>query len=55
MKTWFKERLKEPSTYRGLALALGAAGVYIDPTALEAVIMGVFGIVGAIEAGRKES
>ncbi len=54
MKAWLKDRLQEPSTYRGISLLLGAAGVYVDPAALEVIVSGVLALVGVVETVRKE-
>jgi hypothetical protein len=48
------EKLKEPSTYRGLAIIGGALGVTLDPSAWETIGMLVASIIGLIEIFRKE-
>lgn len=50
MKTYLLERLKEPSTWRGLTALLTAVGVALSPEQINAIIsaglalMGVFGV-----------
>lgn len=41
-------RLKEPSTYAGLAALLGLVGVKLAPEALQAIITVLTGIAGAV-------
>jgi len=41
-------RLREPSTYAGLGAFLGAAGIHIDNTVLQAVIQLLVSIAGLI-------
>lgn len=41
-------RLREPSTYAGLGALLGAAGVHIDDTVLQAVVQLLVSIAGLI-------
>ena len=48
------ERLQEPSTWRGLALFLGAIGVHLQPELVPAIGTAVTGVLGAIEVVRKE-
>ena len=48
------KKLKEPSTYRGLAIIGGAVGVSLDPAAWETIGMFVASIIGLIEVFRKE-
>ena len=48
-------RLKEPSTFRGLAILAGLVGVTIDPAQVNAIAAAVAGIIGLIEVFRKES
>lgn len=50
-------RLKEPSTYRGIALILTAAGINIAPelmTEIVSVGMGTAGIIGVVTKDKKE-
>lgn len=48
------ERLKEPSTYRGLALMLAVAGVKVSPEQTDAIATAVVSILAAIEIFRIE-
>jgi len=48
------ERLKEPSTYRGLAVMLAVAGVKISPEQTDAITAAVVAILAAIEVFRTE-
>jgi hypothetical protein len=47
-------KLKEPSTYRGLAILGGIAGISLDPSAWEAIGTAVAAVIGLIEVFRKE-
>ena len=47
--------LKQASTWRGLALLVGAFGVAIDPAALEVVGAGVVAAIGLIEVARNDA
>ncbi|NRB42685.1 MAG: hypothetical protein HRU20_30155 [Pseudomonadales bacterium] len=51
---WIKERLKEKTTYRGLAMLLASVGVGIDPALVELIGAGLLGLLGLIEAGSKD-
>ena len=51
---YFLDRAKEPSTWRGLALMLGALGVGISPDMVHAIGGAVIGALGAIEVIRRE-
>lgn len=53
-KQWFVDRMKEPSTWRGLSLLLAATGVGIAPQAVIEIGMGVAALIGIIETVRKE-
>lgn len=53
MKT-ILDRLKEPSTYRGLSLLLGLIGVTVSPEQATAIGTGVAAILSIIEIVRKE-
>lgn len=47
---YLKARLKEPSTWRGLALCLTAFGIVLTPDQIEAImVVGLFisGLIGA--------
>lgn len=46
---WFKDRLKEKSTWRGLAILAGVCGVAVDPLQMEMIGSGVVGAIGLIE------
>lgn len=48
-------RLKEPSTFRGLAILAGLAGVTIDPAQVNAIAAAVAAVLGLIEVFRKEA
>lgn len=54
MKDLIISYLKQASTYRGIAIVLGALGVYIDPTAIELIGTAVGSVLGAIEIMRNE-
>jgi len=51
---WVLERLKEASTWRGLATLLGAAGVVLSPEFWLQIGAVVGAVLGAIEIYRKE-
>jgi len=51
---WIADRLREPSTWRGLAVLLGAAGVAVNPELLQHIGAAVAGLIGAIEIVRRE-
>ena len=51
MKNYLVERMKEPSTWRGIILLLTAAGVPIAPELQTVIIsagLGLAGLIGAI-------
>ena len=51
MKTYMLERMREPSTWRGLTLLLTALGVPLAPGVADAIIalgLGVAGLIGAV-------
>ena len=48
MKNYIKERLKEPSTWRGIILLLTAAGVPIAPAMGEAIICVGLALAGGV-------
>lgn len=54
MKDALKRYAKMPSTWRGLALLLGAFGIAIEPQMIEAVAAGVTAVIGIIETARKD-
>jgi hypothetical protein len=45
---------KQPSTYRGLAILLGAFGIFVSPESVEAVGTVVASVIGAVEVIRNE-
>ena len=47
-------RLKEPSTFRGLAILLGLVGINLDPDQVNAITAGVVAAIGLIEVFRRE-
>jgi hypothetical protein len=56
MSDYIKERLKEPSTWRGIILLLTAVGVPIAPAMGEAIIcvgLAMAGGVGVVTPDRK--
>lgn len=53
MKT-ILDRLKEPSTYRGLVVLAGTAGVILSPELATAIGATVAAIIGLIEVIRSE-
>ena len=48
-------RLKEPSTFRGLAILAGLGGIAIDPAQVNAIAAAVAAIIALIEVFRKEA
>ena len=48
-------RLKEPSTYRGLAILAGLGGIAVDPSQVNAIAAFVAAVIGLIEVFRKEA
>ena len=48
------DRLREPSTWRGLAVLTGAFGMQMSPDLTPAIGTAVAGVVGLIEVIRKE-
>lgn len=53
MKKFLIDRLREPSTFRGLALLAAAFGIYIDPALVGQIGTGVVGAIGLYDAVRK--
>jgi hypothetical protein len=47
-------RLKEPSTFRGLAILAGLGGIALDPAQVNAIAAAVAAVLGLIEVFRKE-
>lgn len=54
MKQLIHKYIRQPSTWRGLALVLAAAGITIDPGLLEQVGVGVVGLLGLYEVIKNE-
>jgi hypothetical protein len=55
MKAYVLERMKEPSTWRGLVLLLTALGVPLAPGVSDAIIaagLGLAGLIGAVMPDR---
>lgn len=56
MKEYILQRLKEPSTWRGIILILTSAGVGIEPAMADAIIsagIGLAGVIGVVTADKK--
>jgi len=53
MKT-ILDKLKEPSTYRGLAVLAGTAGIVLSPNLTVAIGAAVAAVIGLIEVIRSE-
>lgn len=56
MKNYLLDRLREPSTWRGLTLLLTAIGVPLAPGVADAVIaagLAVAGLIGALSPDRR--
>ena len=51
---WFKNRIKERSTWLGLAALLGVFGIQIDDSTIEAISQCVIAGVGLIAVIMKE-
>jgi spore maturation protein SpmB len=52
--TYILARLKEASTWRGLAVLFGAVGVHVAPDLLPSIGVAVTGVIGAVEVIRRE-
>lgn len=48
------DRLKEPSTYRGLAILGGIVGISLDPEQWTAIAAAVASIIALVEVFRRE-
>ena len=48
-------RLKERSTYAGIAALLGAFGLAVDPETFSAIVAALIALVGVFEVFRRES
>lgn len=53
-KNWLIERIKEPSSYRGLVFVAAAAGITLSPEAAAQILVIAGGIVGLIEIIKDE-
>jgi hypothetical protein len=51
----FLSHLKQPSTFRGLAILAGLGGIAVDPAQVNAIAAAVAAIIALIEVFRKES
>lgn len=49
MLTWIKDRVGEPSTYKGLTALAGAVGYQVDPDGFTVIVALVLAIIGAID------
>ena len=54
MNDWLSERLREPSTYRGIVALAGLAGVAISPDQWEAITGVAVAVYGLIQVLRRE-
>lgn len=54
MLQWILDRLKEPSTLKGLAALAGALGLVVSPDQWQAISVAVVAAVGVVEVFRKE-
>lgn len=52
---WILNRLREPSTWRGIVGALTLAGVKLAPAQAESIITAGVSIVAAIEVFKKDA
>jgi uncharacterized membrane protein len=52
--TYILQLLKQPSTYKGLVLILGAVGLVISPEQAQSIVAAVIAILGVWEAFRNE-
>ena len=56
MKTYMLERMREPSTWRGLTLLLTALGIPLAPGVADAIVaagLGVADLIGALAPDRR--
>ena len=51
---WIKRRLREPSTYQGVAAVLAAVGVSMSPEHIEIIGTALAGVIGAVQVIKKE-
>lgn len=49
------DRLKEPSTQRGISVLLGLVGFHVSPEQSNAILSAVLGLLALIEVFRKET
>lgn len=55
MRAWIKARLREPSTWRGLAALATATGVVVVPPELVDQVIAVgLGVIGTVNVARSE-
>ncbi|MNZ54088.1 hypothetical protein D3C78_719800 [compost metagenome] len=54
MKDLILKYVRQPSTWRGIALVLAALGITIDPALLEQIGVGVVGLIGLAEMIKNE-
>ena len=52
--SFITDRLREPSTWRGIALMAGTLGVGLNPEAIQQVGVAVGAAIAAVEVFRKE-
>jgi uncharacterized membrane protein len=52
--TYILQLLKQPSTYKGLVLILGAVGLVISPEQAQSIVAAAIAILGVWEAFRNE-
>ena len=55
MIEWLKQRLNEPSTYRGIVALMTALGVTLNPAWVQEIIALAVAVLGFIEFARKEA
>ncbi len=55
MKEWLLERLKEPSTYKGISLLFASVGITVAPELINTILAALGILIGAIEMVRKEN
>lgn len=56
--SWFEillSKLKEPSSWRGLAIVLGVFGYSVAPGMVDTIAAAVGGVIGVIEMVRSDS
>jgi len=51
---WIVARIKEPSTWRGIASVAGLVGLHLAPEQWESITTATISIIAAIEIFRKE-